>query len=109
MPEFTKSERGKLRDLAASVYEAEAHKMLEALDAEFGRWRKGEIQSSELLRAIHDFHQRPSRELRSMYQTLKSPEIVARGIALSLVDEPIAQDLRDKLEMLVTLFSRGAA
>ena len=61
--EFTKSERKQMRELAGTVYEAEAHALLEELDAEFSRWRSGECLSSELLAAIHEFHQHQSRQL----------------------------------------------
>lgn len=53
--EFTKSERRQLRELAGEVYESEAHSLIEDLDNEFARWRDGEILSSELLTAIHEF------------------------------------------------------
>ena len=65
------------------------------------------MPSPDLLAAIHDFHQRDSRDLWSMYQSLKSPEIVARGVALGLVAPGLSDVLRTKLEPLVELFSRG--
>ena len=107
MSDFTKPERRELSELAGIVYEAEAHRMLEKLDAEFERWRRGDKPSSDLLSAIHDFHQRDSRDLWSMYQSLKAPEIVARGVALGLVSSGISDILRAKLEPLVEFFSKG--
>ena len=68
--EFTKSERKQLRELASSVYEAEAHDLLTVLDAEFARWRSGECQSSELLGTIHEFHQRQSRDFGQLIKVL---------------------------------------
>jgi hypothetical protein len=85
--EFTKSERKQLRELASSVYEAEAHDLLTVLDAEFGRWRNGECHSSEPLGAIHEFHQQQSRELWSIYQGLSDAMVVERGLALGLIAE----------------------
>jgi len=85
--EFTKGERRQLWELAGLVYEAEAHQLLEELEFEFKRWRDGEILSSELLGAIHEFHQHESRELWSVYQALREPEIVARGLALGFMAE----------------------
>lgn len=108
MSEFTKAEKKMLREFAATIYEAEAHQMLRELDAEFQRWRDGEIFSSELLGAIHEFHQHESRELWSLYQSMKEPEIVARGFALRLISEPLPEELRSKLEPLVEFFSRHA-
>jgi hypothetical protein len=104
--EFTKAEKKALRELSGSTYEAEAHLMLEKLDAQFQSWRTGEMESSELLRAIHEFHQSQSRELWSRYQALKEPEIVARGLALGLLAEPLPEELRAKLAPLVEFFVR---
>lgn len=107
MIEFSKAERKLLRELAGQVYEAEAHAVLEELDGEFARWRGGEIESSELLTAIHEFHQRDSRELWSRYQSMKEPEIVARGIAAGLLDSSqVDESIREKIEPLVSFFSR---
>lgn len=106
MSEFTKTERKVLRDLAGTVYEADAHESLEELDAEFGRWREGEILSSELIAAIHEFHQHRSRELWSRYQALKDPEIVARGVAMGyLAEEQVPEAIREKLRPLLDLFA----
>ncbi|MET1083996.1 MAG: hypothetical protein ABWY12_13255, partial [Burkholderiales bacterium] len=84
MVEFTKRERGQLRRLASKVYEAEAHALLEELELSFAQWRAGEVLSSELLQTIHEFHQHQSRELWSVYQALRGPEIVARGLVQPL-------------------------
>jgi hypothetical protein len=83
--EFNKSERRVLRDLAAEVYEAEAHAVLEKLAIEFDRWRDGTKLSSELLAAIHEFHQHQSRELWSMYQGIPAALAVERGLSLGLI------------------------
>jgi hypothetical protein len=85
--EFTKSERKQLRELAATVYEAEAHQLLEELDAEFARWRSGDRLSSELLHAIHEFHQHQSRELWSSYRGLSDATVLERGLSMELIAE----------------------
>jgi len=85
--ELTKSERKKLRELASAAYEADACRLLEELDAEFARWRKGEIPSSELFSAVHEFHQHKSREFWSMYQGLSDELIVQRAVSLGFVAE----------------------
>jgi hypothetical protein len=108
MAEFSKSEKKSLRDLAGTVYEAEARLALDELDAQFERWRRGDILGSELIAAIHDFHQQDARSLWSTYQTLKEPEIVARGLALGLIGaEAAPEQLRLKLEPLVAAFDRS--
>lgn len=106
--DFSKTERRTLRELAGSVYEAEAHRMLEALDADFGRWRKGEMPNADLLDAIHRFHQHESRELWSMYQSLRDPDIVARGIVLGLMAESaVPAELLEKLAPLRELYGQA--
>jgi len=110
MAEFSKSERNALRELASLVYEADARLALEELDAKFARWRNGELLGSDLIAAIHDFHQNDARVLWSVYQALKDPEIVARGLALGLIateaTEAVSDALRNKLAPLMSDFNR---
>jgi hypothetical protein len=105
MPEFSKAERRTLRELAGRVYEADARLVLSELEREFSRWRANEIESSELLEKIHKFHQEQSRELWSRYQSLREPEIVARGLALGFINESeVPEGLRISLAPLVDFF-----
>lgn len=107
MAEFSKSEKKALRELASLVYEADARLALEELDTEFARWRHGELLGSDLIAAIHDFHQNDARALWSVYQALKDPEVVARGLALGLIAaEAVSDALRDKLAPLMSDFNR---
>ena len=109
MSEFSKSDKKSLRELAGVVYEAEARLALDELDAQFKRWRSGEMLGSELIAAIHESHQQDARSLWSMYQSLKEPEIVARGLALGLITaESVPEQLRVKLEPLLGFFNRGS-
>ncbi len=106
--EFTKGERRRLREVASQVREAEAHQVLESLEFEFKRWREGEILSSELLAAIHEFHQHESRQFWSLYQGLGEAEIVARGLAMGLIpDSAVPVELLTKLEPLRAYFEKG--
>lgn len=105
MSDFSKSERRALRELAGHVYEAEAGRLLGELEASFKEWRAGEKLSSDLLQDIHEFHQHGSRELWSIYQSLKEPAIVARGIALGLLqEEQVAPELLAKLKSKIEVF-----
>ena len=104
MTDFTKSERQTLRELAGEVYETEAALLLEDLEASFKKWRAGELLPSELLEAIHEFHQDQSRRLWSMYQGLRETDIVARGLANGLlasakVPPPLYEKLRPFIEV----------
>ena len=105
MAEFTKRERQELRELAGEVYEAEAALLLEDLAASFTQWRSGELLPSELLQAIHEFHQHQSRELWSMYQGLRETDMVARGLARGLIAPAMVPSaLREKLEPFVETY-----
>lgn len=105
--EFTKRERQQLRELAGDAYEAELNRALEQLAGSFDRWREGKLIGSELSQAIHEFHQGEARQLWSMYQTLKDPDVVARAIALDLIRrESVPQALQEKLASLVDLIRR---
>lgn len=84
---FTKTERRELRELADAVYEAEAHRYLESLDAEFAMWRRGEMLSSNLLTSIHQFHEHENRELWKTYQGIDDAFAVERGLELGLLQE----------------------
>ena len=108
MAEYTKRERAELRRLAAEVYEWELRGQLELLDSSFAEWRRGKMLSSELSDAIHQFHQHEARDIWSMYQTLKDPEIVARGLAIgALIEDALSTSLRDKIKPLSRNFTQA--
>jgi predicted transcriptional regulator len=55
--------------------------------------------------AIHQFHQHEARDIWSLYQTLKKPAIVARGLALGAISEDmLSGELRDKIKVLSHYF-----
>lgn len=96
--DFTRSEKRQLRELAGQAYEAEARALLMELEADFVRWRKGEMLGSELLVAIHEFHQHQSRDLWSTYQSLGDALVVERGVARGFIAESqVPSALRGKL------------
>ena len=77
------------------------------LDTEFERWRSGALPSSELVAAIHEFHEQDARALWSTHQWLEDPDIVARGLALGLIaSDSVSEALRAKLEPLMKGFDR---
>ena len=65
MRDFTKSERRDLRALVDLAREREMTSHLEGLAVQLDRWRKGELGPWELVDAIHEFHQGPSRDLHN--------------------------------------------
>lgn len=105
MIDFTKRERQELREIADTVYEAEATQLLERLARSFDEWRSGVLLPSELLQTIHEFHRDESRELWSLYQGLREPNIVARGLALGLIfTVNVPPPLHEKLASLIELY-----
>jgi len=103
--DFTKRERQQLCGLAGEVYEAEVALLLEDLANSFKQWRAGKLLPSELLEAIHEFHQYQSRSLWSMYQTLRETDIVARGLAQGLLAQAkVPPSLREKLEPFIDAY-----
>lgn len=102
--DFTKAERKLLRDLAAKTYEAEARYILEELDAEFKRWRAGELLASEMLDAVNEFHRERSRGLAGSYRSLNDRLIVQRGLGVGLLAESdVPPELRAKLNPWIGL------
>jgi len=61
--DMTKAQRRRLGQLAAIAHERELAVELAKVEAEFLRWRSGEIDVHELNDSIHAFHQGPSRKL----------------------------------------------
>ena len=107
MAEFTKSELRTLRELASEVYEAEAHSYLAELEADFLRWRRDKVSNAELLASIHKFHQEQARDLWSRYQSLKEPDLVARGVVLGFISvEQLPEQLKSKLNPLLEFFAQ---
>jgi hypothetical protein len=103
--EYSKTERAELRRLAGHVYEWELGQELRTLDDAFRKWREGKLLSSELSDAIHEFHQHAGRDLRSMYQSLRDDDKVARGLVLgALTEEAISPSLRQKIKPLTRSF-----
>jgi len=90
--ELKKTQKRELRRIAALAYERELATALTSLEAQFVRWRSGEIGPFELNETIHAFHQGPNRELWSRYANgaleLEAFYAVRRGIVLEAEVEP---------------------
>jgi len=107
MEEFTTKERRLLRDLSGTAYERELGTALEEVEQEFKRWREGEIYASELSERIHEFHDGDARELFSLYNTAKPPELVARAIARGFLPrDEVGLELLRKLDRIIGFYTR---
>ena len=86
-PDLTKSQRRRIRELAGTAYDRELSRELAALEAQFGRWRRSEIDAHELNDAIHSFHHGPNRRLFLIYTGSDFDVVVASAIARGILTE----------------------
>jgi N-formylglutamate amidohydrolase len=84
-PDLTKSQKRRIRELAGTAYDRELSRELTALEDQFGRWRRGEIDSHELSAHIHRYHQGPNRHLFLMYTGSHPDLVVASAIARGIL------------------------
>jgi hypothetical protein len=95
----TKATKRKLRQLAGEAYRRELGAELSKLEAEFARWRRGEIDPFELSDRIHRFHDGASRELYVLYNRLHPSQSAARAVALQILQEAeLPSELLEALE-----------
>ena len=79
--------RRKLRQLAGVAHTRELGAGLSRLEADFATWRRGEIDPFELSDRIHRFHDDVSRGLYALYNRLPPSQLVARAVALQILQE----------------------
>lgn len=104
---LTKSERALLRELTGESWETELGEELEKLFENFTQWADHGMSALELSERIHEFHNGPSRELYSLYSGADSAMVVARAIAMGLLDEQsLTDELRSKLAEQIETFRR---
>jgi hypothetical protein len=85
--DLTKAQRRRLTELAALAYQRELDAELGKLEAEFRRWRSGELSPHELSDLIHAFHNGPSRELFSRYDRKFRDLAVAGAVRRGVLSE----------------------
>ena len=96
---FSKQALKQLRDLVGDAYEAELGRELAKLKADFERWDSGESTAGELSDRIHEFHQGPSRDIYSVYRMRDPVFLVARAVALDLLDlQRVPEEAREVVE-----------
>jgi len=85
--EFTKAQRGRLRELCGLAYERDLAAELARVEAAFRRWRANEVDAFELSDLIHQFHEGPSRRLFVKYSQPDLPMAVASAIHRGVLGE----------------------
>lgn len=108
MQNFTKKVKSQIRNLIPLLYQRELQLELEKLDQHFAQWRNEEISPFELSEHIHEFHQNPSRELFSKYQSRPLfPTYIAQGVAKKLLDQSeIPTETWDALEININYWKK---
>ncbi len=104
MPErlFTKRQYRELRSLAREAHEEELRRALEPLAAAFDTWRGGELGSGELAHRIHEFHQRPNRDLFKRYNHSDVAFMVARAVMFGVLEESaVPPEILEKLQPII--------
>lgn len=110
MREYPKPIKRLIREYAARAYEAELGQALGELEAQFTRWRSGEISAGELSDRIHTFHQGPARELWSRYNARIDETLVAHAIVTGLLPrERIPAELLEALQPILGFYEREQA
>lgn len=101
--QFSKSEKRRLRELAAEAHENELSEALDELFEEFTKWADNAFGASELNEKIHEFHNGISRELYTRY-VLNEPRLAVsiglsrKAISRSQVEPELLQKLQPLLE-----------
>lgn len=94
--DLDKTQRRALGRLVVLAYERELSEVLGELDAQFARWRTGEIGAAELNDLIHDHHLGPSRTLWKKYFYPLANFAVRLALTEGvLTDEDLPEDLRE--------------
>ena len=105
MSEFTKKQRLHLRKLAGDAYERELGSALGELYDGFEKWKGGDLYASELSERIHEFHQGIAQELYSRYNPLDEDQLVARAVAIGLIEEDqVEAAILKKLDKTIEFF-----
>jgi hypothetical protein len=110
MGDLTKAQLRRLRDLGVVAHERDLTKELATLDAEFRRWRAGEIDAFDLADAIHRFHDGPARKLNKKYATMHPDFEVAHALHRGVLSEEEAgADLVEALRRHLAFLKENAS
>jgi hypothetical protein len=105
--DLPKALKREIRDLAGVVHERLLTRELGKLEAEFARWRLGELDAFELSALIHKFHEGPPRKLWLMFNTNHISTLachVAEGLDDGLLPgNEISQELHEFLRTVPRL------
>lgn len=107
---FTKAERHRIRELAGMAYERELSTATLALQKNFERWNRREMDVFELEKCIHKFHDGASRGLYKHYVMFGDAEVLlASAVAREIVKESeVEPAILVKLSSLIKTYSQAS-
>lgn len=95
----------KLRELASLAYMRELAAELAKLEAQFARWRSGDLDPFALSDEIHSFHDGVARDLYKLYGNLSPDHLVARAPAREVLQgTDVPSELLAALESLLQIY-----
>ena len=101
--QFTKKQRSEMRQLRLLAWERELGNEIATLDKVIRSWRNGDIDAFDVSDEIHQFHDKRSRSLYSLYSSSGSssfsvPNAIAKGvIAESEVSDGLLEEFREAI------------
>ena len=87
MAEFSKSEKKRLRELAALAHERDVAKSLSKIASKVEEWKNGKITALDMNEALHEYDRGESREVWSRYDSNQYDIQVASAIVRGLLTE----------------------
>ena len=87
MAEFSKSEKKRLRELAALAYERDVANSLSKIASQVDEWKNGKITALQLSEALHEYDRGESRDIWSRYDSNQYDIEVASAIVRGLLTE----------------------
>lgn len=101
----SKAKWRKFKELAGEVYRLELDAELDKLFAVFQSWKSSEIDGWNVEKAIHKFHQGPSRELYSRHNNVDADIIVAWAVQSGVLPvEKIPEDLLEEVKQIMAIY-----
>jgi hypothetical protein len=101
--DLTKSQRRRFAELAALAYQRDLDAELAKLEAEFQKWRAGELSGHDLSDRIHVFHQGASRELFNAYDQRFRQFAVANALRRGvLTEDEVGPEIRALLAPMLS-------
>jgi hypothetical protein len=107
--ELSKNIKHQIRELAGQLYERELNAELAQLDAHFEQWRQGSLSPFDLAAQIHEFHQKPAKQLWLRFSDDKLyPMFVAKALVDgALTEGEVPADVREALAGEIAFFENN--